>query len=170
MIIPGNTVGTTVPRADYGQTDESQSSFILNKPDAAILKAQQTADSGKQTAEAALPRSGGVMEGPLTVVEPESPGHAASKGYVDSLHRVFTLTLIASGWTGEGPYTQTVALPGILASDTPHYGIVYSDNWEAEREAFSLVDDLDTGDESLTFTCFEEKPEADISIQLEVNR
>jgi hypothetical protein len=78
--------------------------------------------------------------------------------------------LAATGWQGEGPFTQTVAVGGILATDRPHYGVVYSDNWETEKEAFAMVDDLDTADGSVTFTCFAEKPAADITIQMEVNR
>lgn len=170
MIIRGNTVGTTVPRADYAQTDETKSDFIYNKPDSDILKAQQTADSGKQIAQAALARSGGAMEGPVTVLEPESPNHPATKGYVDGRHLLFTICLSAAGWIGQGPYTQTADLPGILATDIAHYGILYTDNWEAEKEAFALVDDLNTLDGRGVFTCFAEKPETDIAVQLEVNR
>lgn len=170
MIIRGNTVGTTVPRPDYGQTDETKSTFILNKPDSAIAKAQQTADTAKKTAEAALSRSGGTMTGPVTVLEPQQANHPATKDYVDSKRLGFTLNLPAAGWTGEGPFTQTLPLAGILATDVPHYGILYSDNWAAEKEAFAMVDELDTADGSVTFTCYEDKPEANLSIQMEVNR
>lgn len=171
MIVRGNPVGATVPRADYGETDAAKSSFIRNKPDEAIQKAQKTADD---VASAALYKSGGAMTGPLTVLTPTEDGHAASKGYVDtyvgSKHVSGQVTLPASGWSASAPYTQSVALEGILAADCPHYGVVYSGNWEAEKEAFSLVDKLETGENTLTFTCYEEKPECDLILQLEVNR
>lgn len=79
-------------------------------------------------------------------------------------------TLPASGWSDTAPYTQTVAVDGTLATDCPHYGVVYTDAYAAEKEAFALIDDLETADGSVTFTCFEEKPQVDLNIQLEVNR
>ena len=174
MIIPGNTVGTTVPQADYGEQDSAKSSFIRNKPDAAIAKAQTTADSAKATAEAALARSGGEMTGAMTVLAPVTDSNPATKKYVDEAvaksHMEAVVALPASGWSEAAPYVQTVTVSGILASDRPHYGVVYSDNREAEKEAFSALDDLDTADGSVTFTCYEEKPSANLTIQMEVNR
>lgn len=167
MIIPGNVVGTTVPQPDYGETDENKSTFIRNKPDAAIQKAQSTAD-------AALARSGGSMTGPVSVLTPTEDSHPTTKKYVaDALshtHMTAEVALPASGWSDAAPFTQTVNVEGILATDMPHYGVLYSENREAEKEAFALVDQLDTADGSVTFTCFEEKPEADLTIQMEVNR
>lgn len=173
-LIPGNIFSVTNPQADYNQTDSTKADFIKNKPDAAIQKAQATADSAKKTAEAALARSGGDMTGPVTVPEPTADNHPATKGYVDSridtAHMAAQVTLPASGWSEGAPYTQVIALPGILPTDRPHFGVIYTENWEAEKEAFSLVDELDTADGSVTFTCFAEKPAADITVQLEVNR
>ena len=54
----------------------------------------------------------------------------------------------------------------------PHYGPVYSEDTEtalAEKEAWMLVDDMDTADGSVTFTCFEEKPEINVTVQMEVH-
>lgn len=169
--IQGNIVTATQTQADYGQTDPTKADFIKNKPDAAITKAQKTAD-------AALARSGGKMTGDLdmggnsvtNLAAPAEDTDASTKGYVDAKHMSAEVVLSATGWQGEGPFTQTVAVGGILATDHPHYGVVYTDNWEAEKEAFAMVDDLDTADGSVTFTCFAEKPAADITIQMEVNR
>ena len=96
-----------------------------------------------------------------------------AKDYADSLHKLFSVNLPTSGWSASAPYTQTVSVSGILSSDTPHYGVDYSSNAEtalAQKEAFAMVDDLDTSNGSVKFTCFEEKPEVDLTIQLEVNR
>ena len=182
MIIHGNTVGTTMPRADYAETDENKSTFIRNKPDAAIRKAQTTADEARATAEAALPKEGGTLTGGLdmggnaitNIPDPAYETDPATKGYVDHLvkekHLVLTLNLPASGWSVAAPYAQQLSAASIASSDTPHFGVLYTENWEAEKESFALVDQLETSDGSVTFTCFGEKPLEDLTIQMEVNR
>ena len=129
-----------------------------------------------------LPKSGGTMTGPIAMGgsrvtglgTPTDAGDASTKGYVDGKHLSATVSLPAASWAGDAaPYTQTVAVPGMLETDTPHYGVVYSGTAEeknARKEGFSLVDDLDTAAGSVTFTCFEEKPAVDLTVQLEVNR
>ena len=136
----------------------------------------------KKYTDAKLPKSGGTMTGPIAMGgnkvtgmgDPEASGDGASKGYVDGKHFLATVSLPAASWAGDvAPYTQTVAVPGMLETDTPHYGVVYSGTAEektAQKEGFSLVDDLDTAAGSVTFTCFEEKPAVDLTVQLEVNR
>lgn len=83
------------------------------------------------------------------------------------------LTLLASGWVGTGPYTQSFRVDGILETDTPRYGVVYSadnDTRIAERDAFAAIDDLETGAGTVVFTCFDTKPDIDLLIHLEVSR
>lgn len=135
------------------------------------------------------PRKGLTMQGainmngqPLTGLNaPEADNDAATKKYAetyaetyaDGLHKLLTVNLPASGWSDSAPYTQTIAVEGILESDTPHYGVVYSadtDTSLSQKEAFAMVDDLDTADGSVTFTCFADKPTVNLTIQLEVNR
>lgn len=86
----------------------------------------------------------------------------------------WTVNLPADSWQGDAaPYTQTVELAGILATDRPHFGVVLSDEMEtalSEKEAFGMVDELDTADGSVTFTCLEDKPGVALSVQMEVNR
>ena len=98
---------------------------------------------------------------------------AATKGYCDAKHLMFNVVLTADGWSDSAPYTQTVEMADILATDRPHWGVILSDSLDtalAEKEAFAVVDDLDTADGSVIFTCLEEKPDTDLTIQLEVNR
>lgn len=98
----------------------------------------------------------------------------AMKEKVDGMRKVFTAT-ISTDWVGESePYTQEVAVDGILASDIPHVGPVYnSDNPEtaaAQKEAWGYVDMGIAEDGKITFTCIEGKPETEIPIQIEVMR
>ena len=202
MIIRGNTVGTTMPRADYAETNPKSAAYIKNKPDEAIQRAQTTADNAvtaagnaqtaadnaktaadnaqtaadnaQTTANDAVPKAGGTMTGALNVLDPTENAHAANKGYVDEKRKVFTTTLTVNDWEGDAaPYTQRIGIEGILSTDKPHYGAVYDEDQETrlkQKEAFVLVDDLDTEDGAVIFTCFEDKPEVNIPIQMEVNR
>lgn len=84
-----------------------------------------------------------------------------------------TLTISASGWSSGVPYTQTISVSGILATDNPHISPMYSDNLEtalAQKEAWAMVSRGKTAVNAITFFCFEDKPEVDIPVQIEVNR
>lgn len=127
-----------------------------------------------------LPKSGGTMTGAIAMGgnkvtglgTPEADTDAATKGYVDGKRAAYTATLSTS-WTGSGPYTQTVTISGILATDMPHIMPAYSSNNAtaiAQKEAWSKVSKAEAAADSITFTCFEEKPTAAIPIQIEVIR
>ena len=86
--------------------------------------------------------------------------------------QTYTATL-GTGWTGSGPYTQAVAVSGILATDMPHIIPVYStDNAMAiaQKEAWNFVSRGVAAAGGIQFTCFEDKPETAIPIQIEVMR
>ena len=130
--------------------------------------------------EASLPRAGGTMTGNIdlggnaltNVKAPAAATDAATKGYVDGKRRTYTATL-GTAWTGSGPYTQTVAVSGILAADMPHITPVYStDNSTAiaQKEAWNCVSKAEAKAGGIKFTCFEDKPGAGIPIQIEVMR
>ena len=140
----------------------------------------------------ALPITGGTMTGAIAMNgqpisglnDPTENDQAARKkyvddkaseleGYVDRKRAAYTATLTAT-WSGSAaPYTQTVAVPGVLASDVPHVTPVYSTTLATallQREAWSKVSKAEAAADSITFTCFEEKPTAAIPIQIEVIR
>lgn len=98
----------------------------------------------------------------------------AVKEYADSLTFHKKITLTAAGWVGDkAPYTQTVEVEGIKKDDEPHYGPVYDadyDTRQKQKEAFNEVNDLETADGSVTFTCDDDKPIVNLVIQMEVNR
>lgn len=128
----------------------------------------------------ALMRSGGEMNGNIVMnghtvyglQEPINSADAATKGYVDGKRKTFTATLSTS-WSGSGPYTQTVSIAGILATDMPHVVPVYSTTNAtaiAQKEAWARVSRGDAVADGIQFTCFEDKPGTAIPIQIEVMR
>lgn len=128
-------------------------------------------NEAKGIAENALPISGGAMTGAMTVLEPAEADNPATKGYVDRKHFTAVVDLSASGWSGGAPAVQEISLDGIVSTDNPHYGIVYSvGNVEAEKEAFAMVDELETAAGKLIFRCYGDIPAIDLRVQLEVNR
>lgn len=148
-----------------------------NAYDAAIA-AQDMVD-GKVAPDGSVPMTGDFnMDGNkvINVADPENDTDAVNKKYADAKRLVLEVAVDGDSWatiTGVAPYTQRVAVAEIYATDKPHYGIVYSSDVataKAEKEAFALVDDLDTEDGAIVFTAFDEKPEIDLTIQLEVNR
>lgn len=224
MKIRSNPVGTTMPRADYAETNPKSAAYIKNKPDEAIQKAQKTADDAlpkaggdvagdinmsgniamngnkitgvatpsddgdavnmkyvNDEAGKLLPKAGGSMTGPINMgskqitnmADPTSSTDGANKGYVDGKRKTFTATITTNDWSSTAPYTQTIGISGILATDMPHISPVYSDTLATallEKEAWSLVNKAVAASDSITFTCFEEKPMTAIPIQVEVVR
>ena len=129
---------------------------------------------------ASLPKAGGTMTGDISMggnavkglKAPSSGSDAATKDYVDRKRAAYTATL-GTSWTGSGPYTQTVAVAGILASDMPHIMPVYdaaNATAIAQKEAWSCVSKAEAAAGGIKFTCFEDKPGAEIPLQIEVVR
>lgn len=129
---------------------------------------------------ASLPRAGGAMTGNISMggntvqglKSPTAGADAATKDYVDGKRHTFTATL-GTAWAGSGPYTQTVAVSGILAADMPHIMPVYSsDNATAiaQKEGWSCVSKAEAAAGGIKFTCFEDKPGAAVPLQIEVMR
>ena len=157
--------------ADNAQNAADNAQTAADNAQTAADNAQTAADNAQNSS---LAKAGGTMTGPLNVIDPTENAHAANKGYVDGKRKVFTTTLTVNDWEGDAaPYTQRIGIEGILSTDRPHYTAVYDADQEtrlAQKEAFAMVDDLDTEDGVLIFTCFEDKPGVNIPIQLEVNR
>lgn len=88
--------------------------------------------------------------------------------------QTYTATL-GTAWTGSAePYTQTISVPGILATDTPHIMPVYTDpNYSvtlAQIEGWSKIVSAFSGDGVIAFYCRPDKPAVAIPIQIEVMR
>ena len=79
----------------------------------------------------------------------------------------------ASGWSASAPYTQSVSVSGLLATDNPHVFPVYSDTLATaanQAESWAMVSTATTSSGSLTLKCFEDNPTADLTLMVEVNR
>lgn len=88
------------------------------------------------------------------------------------VHYTFTATLPASGWSGSGPYAQTVNVTGVTADMNPHPYLVPAAAGaptEAEEEAFACITGGATAAGTVTFNCRDDKPATDITVRLEVH-
>lgn len=94
-----------------------------------------------------------------------------SKEYADSRSTWLPATLDTS-WTGSGPYTQTVSVPGIPAEAK---AVTCWPDWSADaatrsaqREAWNLVSRIVPRAGSVEFTCDEDKPTSAVPMRIEV--
>ena len=188
MRIVSNTVGNLAPRTNWEQTDPTKADYLkgrdalemliqktgedakteaidaANQAKTAADNAKTAADNAQSSADDALTAAGNALQ--------ESKKY--TEDYCDSKCLSFAVTLTKNDWTGDAaPYKQTIGIEGILGTDRPHYGPIYSEDTAtmlAEKEAWLLVDDLDTADGSVTFTCLEDKPQTSVAVQMEVHR
>ncbi len=82
-----------------------------------------------------------------------------------------TCILTAGNWSNTVPYTQTVSVEGITELLNPRIDIIVSDDIETgkkEEAAFSCITKVITGDGVLTAYCYENKPDVDLNIMIEV--
>ena len=79
---------------------------------------------------------------------------------------------IDNEWTGDtAPYTKTVQIQGILATDIANVYPVWSDSLEirqTEKEEYSKISLVNSADGSITLIGDEEKPEISLNIRVEV--
>lgn len=82
------------------------------------------------------------------------------------------VTLAAAGWSGsQAPYTQTAACPGATADPSRSILTVcptWADGEQVEAVAACRVLATAQGDNTLTFTAYLEKPECDLTFDVEV--
>ena len=93
------------------------------------------------------------------------------KNGLDAIKAIKTAT-ITTTWTGSSaPYTQTIAVSGITASDEPIIYPIYNANNAAailERAAWGLIGTITTAADSIICTCFETAPITAINIHIKV--
>jgi hypothetical protein len=96
------------------------------------------------------------------------------RGAMGAATRLHMTATIGTSWNGTAaPYTQTIGVEGIEETDTPHISPVYSDTLSTailESNAWSRVSMAESAQNAIVFTCFKDKPETAIPIQIEVVR
>ena len=128
----------------------------------------------------ALPINGGTMEGSINMNgqnlsglnAPTKNEQAANKGYVDSKNtKRRTATLTVSGWSGSGPYTQSITVDGLTDNV---YAIAYVNVPEDAAAEAALAEETPKvtscrrSGSQMVFRCLEEKPTVNIPIVVEV--
>lgn len=85
--------------------------------------------------------------------------------------KVYNIT-IDTTWTGEtAPYTKTIEVEGILATDIVNLEPIWSTTLEArqtEKEEYNKISMMTSAENSITLTCDEEKPTVSLNARLEV--
>lgn len=171
-----NTAESAVEAAGNAQAKAEEATAAASSAQASVEELMETVTGVEGSVKDTLQTTGGTMTGALNVIEPTEPTHAASKEYVDSLRKIVTATVYATQWLEtSAPYTQTIKVDGVTAesNSAPHICLVCSDDPDTaydEMEAFGCVSKGVTGDGTITFTCFEDKPSIDFILQIEVNR
>lgn len=81
-------------------------------------------------------------------------------------------TFLANDWSGSAPFTQTVSMDNILASDVPFADVYLADveDGTAIIEAWGCIGRMSTSDGFVTGYCYEDKPSTDIPFILKVVR
>lgn len=87
----------------------------------------------------------------------------------------YTALFLASGWSESAPYSQTVSVEGILATDDPLVdvsltGVTTAEAGKARTDAWTFVGRVEAGAGTVTACCYEEKPTVDLPVLLKVVR
>lgn len=85
----------------------------------------------------------------------------------------YTATLTTANWSASAPYTQTVTVTGVLATDNPVISPVLSSTTAtaiAQLEAWGYVGRVTTTANSIIAYCYDTKPTTAIPIQIKVVR
>ena len=82
----------------------------------------------------------------------------------------YSTYLPAAGWSGTGPWQQTITVTGITAAMVPFIEPALADDgWNIPRlEAFACIDRIVTSAGSITAYCYRQKPVDDVGIRLRV--
>lgn len=96
----------------------------------------------------------------------------AALGYSPARCYSYTGTLLASGWSSAAPYTQTITIQGIVATDEPFFDLNMTnatvDNAGDLAKNWVLVKKLEAGANSIIATCYDSAPTIDLPMNIKV--
>lgn len=96
---------------------------------------------------------------------------AASENLEQGIVSVKSATFPVSSWSSGAPYTATIPVEGIKASDRPVVGLYVASTEgsvaiKAAGKAYGCVDRIETLDGKIRAFCYNKKPTSDFSVQL----
>ena len=96
----------------------------------------------------------------------------AALGYSPARCYSYTGTLLASGWSSTAPYTQTITIQGIVATDEPFFDLNMTnatvDNAGDLAKNWVLAKKLEAGANSIIATCYDSAPTIDLPMNIKV--
>lgn len=112
-----------------------------------------------------------------TATDSEKLGGVVASSYklkTDASVYKYTTTLSTSGWSSSAPYTQTVTVTGILATDTPIIDLNMS-NATADTAAdiqggWACIGRIVTAENTITAYCYENIPKVALPLNILVVR
>jgi hypothetical protein len=123
------------------------------------------ANQAKASAEGAAASANAAAASANNAASSASQAQQVLSSKAEKFHATAT---IGTAWAGSGPYTQSVVVSGLLASDTPIIDLVASTNpetAEAEIAAWAVIYRIDTANGSMTVYASEATTQA-ITIQI----
>lgn len=164
--------------------DQAQMNGLENRVAAAFGQLETGAQKVGAARQADQTPWGGITGKPATypaTAHTHTPGEAgaapASHSHTPaSLGAATTATYtatISTSWSGSGPYTQNVAVAGIVAADNPIVDLVLSGTTAtdiARLDGWAMVGRMTAYAGGVTVTCYEARPTVAMPIQLKVVR
>ena len=165
---------TANSKAVVATSKASEAAASANAAANSASSAQDAANAAAEEAGKCVAKAGDTMTGNLSIPEPTESAHAATKGYIDSIvaGTKVPVTLTAAGWTGSGPYKQSVAVDGLADSMCVRVYPAYGDDDTTNismKEACACVSYAKSNSGNIIFTCLEDKPSVDITAIVEVH-
>lgn len=106
------------------------------------------------------------------ILDEDTAGHLYNLINTKSNKKLTYNTTIDTEWTGEqAPYTKTINLEGMQSTYIPQMDLIYSNDIETamtEKEEYSKISKIESGQGSVTLTCFEEVPSTSLNVRIEV--